>query len=192
MRKLAALAVVLLCACALFAQDAPRAGSREMGLWFGGGHSVPGGTKDTSVVNFGGRYGWVLTDPAGPGFLRGTFEYAVDAVPMYLVIHNGTTYGGGFNPLVLKWNFGESKRAVPWIELAGGTLFSTREVPQFTSTVNFRSGVGLGLQILGSKMNGTIAVRYEHISNAGLASPNPGINTVQFQVGINHFSMKKH
>ena len=30
-------------------------------------------------------------------------------------------------------------------------------------------------------------VRYEHISNAGLTVPNPGINTVQFQVGMNWF-----
>jgi hypothetical protein len=30
-------------------------------------------------------------------------------------------------------------------------------------------------------------VRYEHISNAGLAVPNPGINTVQFQLGFNAF-----
>jgi len=33
----------------------------------------------------------------------------------------------------------------------------------------------------------TLTTRYEHISNAGLSVPNPGVNTVQFTVGINWF-----
>jgi hypothetical protein len=37
----------------------------------------------------------------------------------------------------------------------------------------------------------TLEVRYMHISNAGLATPNPGINTVQVRVGIGKFFGKK-
>ena len=161
MNRIATLtALAVLCAGACLGQEVPQAGSHEMGLWAGGGHSAPGGTKDTGIFDIGARYGWVLTNPHGPGFLKGSFEYAVDAIPMYLVMNHGTTYGGGFNPLVLKWNFGESKRAAPFVELAGGTLFSTSEVPRFTSAVNFRSGAALGVQIFGRRVNGVVAVRY--------------------------------
>lgn len=185
----AALALLVIGLCA----SAPAqisSGDREVGLWVGGGHSVPGGTKGTSIMDAGLRYGWVLTDPHLPGFLRGSFEYAVDAVPMYLVIKNGTTYGAGFDPLVLKWNFVGNHKVVPFIELAGGTLFSTHEVPTGTSSVNFRSGAALGMHLLGKKWAPTLAVRYEHISNAGLASPNPGINTVQVQLAITSFRQR--
>jgi hypothetical protein len=30
-----------------------------------------------------------------------------------------------------------------------------------------------------------------HISNAGLATPNPGINTIQFRLGLGLFSQKE-
>jgi lipid A 3-O-deacylase len=184
--KRAALALLVIGLCASAAAQVTQ-GSRELGLWIAGGHSVPGGTTGTSVMNAGVRYGWVLTGEHLPGILRGNFEYAVDAVPMYLVIKNGTTYGGGFDPLVLKWNFAGSKKVVPFVELAGGTLFSTREVPAGTSAVNFRSGAAFGIHILGARWAPTLALRYEHISNAGLASPNPGINTVQVQLAITSF-----
>ncbi len=172
------------------AQGVPEAGGHELGLWVAGGHSVPGGTKDTGIFDAGLRFGWVLTNPHGPGFLRGNFEYALDAIPIYLVMHSGTTYGAGFNPLVLKWNFAGNHKLAPFVELAGGTLFTNHDVPAGTSAVNFRSGAALGLHIFGRRANGVLAVRYEHISNAGLASPNPGINTVQVQLGFNTFSAR--
>jgi hypothetical protein len=56
------------------AQDRPEEGGHELQVWTSGGHSVPGGTKDTSVWNLGVRYGWILTAPHGPGFLNGRFS----------------------------------------------------------------------------------------------------------------------
>src|ERR1051326_6099743 len=67
---------VFLTASLAFAQERPGDGSREVQVWTGGGHSVSGGTTDTSVWNLGVRYGWVITRPHGPGFLKGRFEYA--------------------------------------------------------------------------------------------------------------------
>ena len=88
------------------AQDRPEEGGHELQVWTGGGRSVPGGTKDTSVWNAGVRYGWILTAPHGPGFLKGRFEYAVDAVPAFAVFQPANTaYGAGVNPLGLKWIF---------------------------------------------------------------------------------------
>jgi hypothetical protein len=170
-------------------QVGPEAGGHEIQFWTGAGHSVPGGTKDTGVWNLGFRYGWVLTNPHLPGFLKGRFEYAVDAVPMFLVFQpTNTAYGAGVNPLNLKWNFATSGRVVPYIELSGGTLFTRQEVPRGTSKVNFTSGAALGAHVLRSSWNWNLEARYMHISNAGLTVPNPGINTFQLRLGAGRFS----
>jgi hypothetical protein len=166
----------------------PQAGGHEIQIWTGGGRSVPGGTKDTSAWNLGVRYGWVLTNPHLPGFLKGRFEYAVDAVPAFVVFQPGNTvYGAGLNPLNLKWNFATSGRVVPYAELSGGVVFTNHETPVGTSKVNFTPGAALGAHILRGKWNWSAEVRYLHISNAGLTVPNPGINTVQIRVGLGRF-----
>jgi hypothetical protein len=170
------------------AQARPEAGGHELELWTGGGHSVSGGTSNIGVFNLGLRYGWILTRPHGPGFLKGRFEYAVDAVPVFLVFQPAnTTYGVGLNPLNLKWDFATRGSVVPYIELDGGTLFTTEQVPSGTSRVNFTSGGALGAHLLQHSYNWSLEVRYMHISNAGLTSPNRGINTVQVRFGIGKF-----
>jgi len=168
--------------------DGPQAGGHEVQVWSGGGRSVPGGTKDTSVWNLGLRYGWVLTNPHLPGPLKGRFEYAVDAVPAFMVFQPGNTaYGAGVNPVNFKWNFSSFGRVVPYLELSGGTLFTNHEVPNFTSKINFTSGAAFGAHFLRGSWNWSAEVRYLHISNAGLTVPNPGINTVQVRVGLGRF-----
>jgi len=182
---------MLLCASLAWSQR-PEDGGHELQLWSGGGHSVAGGTSNTGVWNLGVRYGWICTRPHGPGFLKGRFEYAVDAVPMFLVFQpNHTAYGVGINPLNLKWNFATRGNFVPYLELDGGTLFTTHEVPSGTGSVNFTSSAALGTHILRDKYNWSLELRYMHISNAGLTSPNPGVNTVQIRVGIGKFLSKK-
>lgn len=178
-------ALILLSTSVAWTQTRPEEGGRELQLWSGGGHSVSGGTSNTGVWNLGLRYGWILTRPHGPGFLKGRFEYAVDAVPMFLVFQPaGTAYAAGINPLNLKWNFATRGTVVPYVELSGGALFSTQDVPTGTSSTNFTSSAALGTQFLREKYNWSLEVRYMHISNAGLSSPNPGINTVQVRLGV--------
>jgi hypothetical protein len=146
----------------------PEEGGNEVQVWAGGGHSVPGGTQDTEAFDAGARYGWVITGPHWPWILRGRFEYAVDIVPVYMIFQPmQTAYAGGFNPLVLKWNFVRRGRFSPYFELSGGALFSNKNIPMYTNTVNFSPSAALGVHILGEKYNWSVAVRYLHISNAG-------------------------
>ena len=171
-----------------FAQAGPQQGATEIQLWTSGGHSVAGGRGNTGIWNAGLRYGWVLTKPLGPGFLKGRFEYAIDAVPVYLIFQPvNTAYGAGLNPVNLKWNFATRGHVVPYLELSGGTLFTTHEVPPRTSTVNFTSAAAFGAHFLGQRHTLTLEARYLHISNAGLATPNPGVNTVEVRLGIGRF-----
>ncbi len=179
--------IVLACTMAL-AQEGPQQGSNEVQVWTSGGHSVSGGRGDTGIWNAGLRYGWVLTDAHLPGFLKGRFEYAIDAVPAYLIFQPaGTAYGVGLNPLNLKWNFVSHAWWSPYLELSGGTLFTTAKVPAGTSSVNFASGAALGTHLLGSKYSWAIEARYLHISNAGLGDLNPGVNTFEVRLGIGKF-----
>ena len=186
-KRLVAIALVFLSSVA-WAQMRPEDGGHEFQVWTGGGYSVPGGTSDTGVWNVGVRYGWILTRPHGPGFLNGRFEYVLDAVPVFMVFQRyNTAYGGGFSPLGLKWDFAARGRIEPYLELNGGTLFTNHQVPTGTSAVNFTDAAALGMHILGDKHAFSVEVRYMHISNAGLSSPNPGINTVQVRLGIGKF-----
>ena len=186
-KRLIAVALLLMSTVA-WAQNRPEDGGREVQVWTGGGPSVPGGISDTSVWNVGLRYGWILTRPHGPGFLKGRFEYAVDVVPVFTVFQRyNTAYGAGFNPLGLKWDFAARGRIEPYLELGGGTLFTNHQVPIGTSAVNFTPSAALGMHLLDDKYAFSVEVRYLHISNAGLSSPNPGINTVEVRVGWGKF-----
>src|SRR5882672_9895573 len=57
------LTVFFACAGTCVGQEdsSPQEGSREVQVWVGGGHSVPGGTSRTGIFDLGLRYGWVLT-----------------------------------------------------------------------------------------------------------------------------------
>jgi hypothetical protein len=170
------------------AQVGPEEGGNEVQVWAGGGHSVAGGTSKTGAFNAGLRYGWIVTGSHLPGILRGRFEYALDAVPLFLVFQPvNTAYGVGFDPLGLKWNFQRRGRFSPFLELTGGVLFTDHSVPRFTNTVNFMDQAALGTHILGAKYNWSLELRYMHISNAGLGNFNPGINTVQVRLGVGRF-----
>jgi hypothetical protein len=180
--------ILLLCAASTSAQVGPQQGGSEIQIWTAGGHSVSGGRGDTGIFDAGLRYGWVLLDSHGPGFLKGRFEYAIDAVPMYLIFQpRNTAYGIGVNPLNLKWNFERRGRVVPYAELSGGLLFTTHAVPANTSQVNFTPSAALGFHYLGDRFAWTLEGRYLHISDAGLSRLNPGVNTFEVRMGVGKF-----
>jgi lipid A 3-O-deacylase len=176
-------------ASAVHAQAGPEKGGHELELWTGGGHGTNGITSDTGVWTAGARYGWVLTGPRGPGFLRGKFEYAVDVVPIFWVFHPASTaYGVALDPFAFKWNFDTHRRTMPYFQLDGGALLTNSQVPAGTSHLNFTTSGALGMHILGGKFNWSAEVRFMHISNASLSSSNPGINTLQLRIGVGLFT----
>ncbi len=173
-----------------FGQVRPEQGATEVQIWTAGGHSVAGGRGHIGLWDLGLRYGWVLTSPVGPGILKGRFEYAMDAVPAYLIFQPANTaYGVGLTPLNLKWNFATRGRVAPYAELSGGVLFTTHEVPTRTSNVNFTPSAAFGTHFL--KLAWSLEARYLHISNAGLDRLNPGINTFEVRLGVGKFKRSK-
>jgi lipid A 3-O-deacylase len=215
MRKLLLLVVVMSVALACAAQEVPDApsaqspaaalpptslaapqatnakGSWEIGITAGGGHSVAGGTSDTGVFNANVRFGYVLTSEHGPGVLKGTFEYAAEVTPVNVIFQQTNVYGFSFTPVLMKWNFTSGMKVVPYLEVGGGVLLTSSDVPAGTNNVNFTPQAAFGLQFFHRPDRAiSAAVRYVHISSAGLAAPNPGINTVQFTLGYHWW--KRH
>jgi hypothetical protein len=186
------LLALFLCVPIARSQAGPVEGEHEVQIWTGGGHGTNGSQSNDGVWNVGLRYGLILTKPRGPGFLSGRLEYAVEAVPAFVVFQKqNAAYGVGVNPFAFKWNFAMRGSVVPYFEIGGGTLFTNTQVPAGTSRVNFTSGGAVGLHFLRTKRNLSAEVRFMHISNAGLATPNPGINTIQLRLGFGWFSQKE-
>ena len=159
----------------------------ELEVWTGAGADPIGSngvTQGNRIWNAGFRYGWILTDAHGPGFLRGRFEYAVDALPVVMVFQpGGHAYGFGFDPWIMKWNFETHRRISPYIELGGGGLISTREIPLGESRFNFTPTGAIGVNILRGRYHWSVDFRYLHISDAELTRFNPGTDTFGVRVG---------
>lgn len=159
----------------------------ELQVWSGFGADPIGSTHVTEgnrIWNVGLRYGWILTDAHGPGFLRGRFEYAVDALPVVMVTQpGGNAYGFGFDPWIMRWNLEPHRRIAPYIELGGGGLISTREIPQGESHFNFTPTGAVGVNILRGKYHWSVDFRYFHISDAELTKFNPGTDFFGIRVG---------
>jgi hypothetical protein len=187
-RVVAVAGALMLFAPQVLAQVGPQQGGSEIQVWTAGGHSVSGGRGNTGIFDVGLRYGWILLDSHGPSFLKGRFEYALDAVPMYLIFQpTNTAYGVGLNPLNLKWNFERHGRIVPYTELSGGLLFTTHDVPTNTSQINFTPSAAFGFHYLADRFAWTLEGRYLHISDAGLSRLNPGVNTFEVRIGLGKF-----
>jgi lipid A 3-O-deacylase len=164
----------------------------EWEVWTGAGGDpigTPGITLGNSVWNAGFRYGWILTDAHGPGFLHGRLEYAVDALPVVMVFQpGGPAYGFGFDPWIMKWNFQPHRRISPYIEIGGGALISSRAIPLREQTFNFTPTGAIGVNLLRGKYHWSIDFRYFHISDAQLTSFNPGTDTFGIRIGWGAYS----
>lgn len=175
------------------AQAGPEKGGHELQIWTSGGYGVKGIALHTGVWNAGLLYGWVLTAPHGPGFLRGQLEYAAEVAPVFLLFQSANTaYGVAVSPLTLKWNFHTHGRVVPYVNISAGPLFTNHETPPGTSRTNFTSSSALGMHFVGGKFTWSTDVRFMHISNFGLASANPGINVLQLRLGVGLFRGRHH
>jgi hypothetical protein len=174
------------------AQAGPVEGEAEYQIFTSGGHGINGSQMDDGLFNVGARFGLILTSPHGPGFLRGRLEYALSVEPVFCITQrNGTACGGGVDPFAFKWILSTPRKVAPYFEIGGGTLFTDMKTPPGTSQINFTTGGALGLHFLQSKHNVSAEIRFQHISNAGMTKPNPGINTIQLRIGFGWFSQKQ-
>ena len=178
----------------------------DRGVFFDGGFATTNRTY-VRFLNAGVRLGKVLTGAAGPSLLRGQFEYAVEVMPYWqsfkprqvvsVTLHSnppqtmsyntgGTYTGVSLTPAILRWNLVHWRRVMPWMQGAGGLIWTDHKYPKIgTSVWNFSPQFGVGVHyFVKPKQSITFAANAEHISSASLGDKNPGVNaTVQFQIG---------
>ena len=189
--------------------------SWEMGpiAYFGQG---TGNRDQFRFFSAGFQVGKPLSPVVHASILSGQFELAGNIQPFWQaytpaahaqpVIFEGATYlvplGGGtftgfsLTPVILRWNFlTRSKRIQPWLQGAGGLIYTTHKyppdvliphgLPGGTSVWNFSPQGGIGIHwFTRSRRSIDLALNGVHISSASLGDRNPGVNAlVQIQAG---------
>ena len=118
-----------------------------------------------------------LTDPIGPGWLRG--QISIGAEMVYLQFREPIlTHGIGFAPRI-KYTFVVLDRLRPYVEFAGGPFWTDLggRIPEEANEFNFVVTGGVGVSwFITSHVAFNAGYRFHHISNAGTRYPNLGLN----------------
>jgi len=149
----------------------------EYGVFVNGGVGT-GNRADYRFLWAGLHAGKVLTNPYGKGLLRGQFEVAAEFIPLWqaytpkylrancyqqpggpltcsgLFPTGGTYTGVSVTPLILRWNLDRGRRFRPWIQGAGGLIWTNHKFPPIgpypvpnhlgTSVFNYTPQFGIG------------------------------------------------
>jgi lipid A 3-O-deacylase len=130
----------------------------------------------------------------------GTFFVAsgLYCTPLYTV--GGTFHGASITPIILRWNLTHGQRWMPWVQGAGGLIWTNHKYPPFgspilnlnndgpdtdTSVWNFTPQFGVGAHYFVKPHRSLdFSANAVHISSASLGDKNPGVNaSVQFALG---------
>jgi len=155
---------------------------------------------DFSFFMVGGHLGKVLTPQIGSGSLRGNLEYSIEVFPLwqsytpkfqriscagvsvgcsvpYTV--GGTFTGVSITPIQVRWNFTHGKRFMPWIQAAGGVVWTNHKYPavgDLDPTDPTQTGPAADTSVWNFTPQGGIS--------ASLGDKNPGVNvSLQMSVG---------
>jgi hypothetical protein len=187
---------LLFAACAASAQqDRPsiaQKGNWDINPWIAGatGEENTNSFTEARIRTAGVFIGKVLTGDLGRGWRRATLEYGFDVIPLFATSKTQRVKGAGFEPVVLRFNSSHhAGPVVPYIELAGGGIFTTANVPPGkTSNVNFTARAGGGIHVIArDHQSFDLGCRWSHLSNANLGVNNPQFNGVQLTLGYHWF-----
>ena len=197
----------------------------EYGVFLQGGNGITDNRGGFHFLAAGVHAGRVLTNNHGSGLFRSNFEYAVEVLPYWQSFTprfqrvsitpiagssavnfsapytvGGTFTGASVTPIILRINFAGHGKVTPWVQAAGGLLWTNHKYPSYgdttanyntngpngeTSVWNFTPQGGVGLHYFIRKDRSIdFSANGEHISSASLGDRNPGVNaSVQFTIG---------
>ena len=186
------------------------------------------GLQDRTDFSFflaGGHVGKSLTPELGHGLFKGNFEYGIEVFPFWQSITpkfqriscpantlnpsqctapytvGGRFTGASVTPIILRWNYTHGRRLMPWVQAAGGVVWTNHKYPAVgglnyldptqtgpaadTSVWNFTPQGGIGVHyFVAPRRSIDVSANGVHISSASLGDKNPGVNSsVQFSVG---------
>ncbi|MGR3296535.1 MAG: acyloxyacyl hydrolase [Candidatus Bathyanammoxibius sp.] len=157
-----------------------KAGMKEIGISGGYGYA----SEDEIVTDFflAPKLGLILADFDGmiPGALEVDFELMAG---MYN--RPETAQEASFN-LLFTYNFETGTQFVPFLSAGAGAYWTNLNVNELGSRWNGAPQGGLGVKyFINDTTNLSVMGRIRHISNAGTASPNRGLDSGQILLGIN-------
>jgi hypothetical protein len=170
------------------AADPIAAGVWDVGL--GGAVSISHGTRNGFDTITGlallPHFGLIVSDTAGPGWLRGNLQALLEPTLMRLDSEVGTSTVAGLSGLA-RWIFAGQGRFRPYFEAGAGMLIGETSLQQTDCSINFivQGGPGM-LVVLSERTALTVGYRFQHVSNGSLCSFNPGINSSALYLGISH------
>jgi len=101
--------------------------------------------------------------------------------------HPDTAYIVGMTPM-LRYNFALGHRVVPFIDAGAGVTFTDIRDGDLSTTTEFNLQLGAGARFfMCDNLALTLQYRFIHLSNAGAASPNLGVNTGSLLLGLAWF-----
>jgi len=170
--------------------DPPGAQHRswDFSVWVAGatGEENTNSFSEAQILTGGFVVGKEFTGEIGSGWRRGRFEYGFGVIPLFRQFSPQSIFGGGFEPVILRWNSSlRAGRVAPYLELAGGGVTTNTNFPKGdTSTFNFTARGGGGIQIFtGGRQSFDVGCRWWHISNANLGVRNTEFNGIQVTLG---------
>ena len=83
-----------------------------------------------------------LTADRGPGILRGSFTWGIEATPVFAQLTPSHLYGIGLAPVVWRWNFTPRTNWSMFGELSMGGLWTTEPIPEDTGRVELQRALG--------------------------------------------------
>ena len=187
--------LIFACAAASAQQNPPpiaRNRNWDFSVWIAGstGEETSNSFAQAQVLTAGVFGGKVITGEIGRGWRRGSLEYGFDLVPVFVTSNNQNVRGGGFDPMILRWNSSlHTARVAPYIELAGGAVATTSNLPPGnTSSFNFTAKGGGGIYLFTrNRQSLDIGFQWSHISSANLGVWNPEFNGLQLRVGYHWY-----
>ncbi len=164
---------------------------REWGVQAGGGSSLRSGVQLYTLQPYFGLAMWEPID---------TFFDRIDAEPLWVIEpwvavsddtkgDKSTSFEIGVSPIFFRLTFGDGKFR-PYLEGGLGIVYTElrseiRVGNTLGTRIQFASQGGVGLQYtLNPDMALALSARFRHISNAGMDSQNPGIDTIYGLLGF--------
>ena len=154
-------------------------GNWTRGLVGGWGHSwTPGYGKTKSDVQF------VAFHPQLGRFVTDHLELYGEGT-LLLYYEPSVAVGGGLAAIGGRYHLWNDRGWTPYVVGITGLIWTDLDIPELDRAFNFQLIYGAGLRVVPSRGPGLIVeLRSHHISNAGTAGDNLGINAATVLAGV--------
>ncbi|MGA2404270.1 MAG: acyloxyacyl hydrolase [Syntrophobacteraceae bacterium] len=131
--------------------------------------------------------GRIISDTQGAGhWYEGNWEVLGELFGGYQ-LNPGRATVVGLTPFI-RYNFVTHSRWVPFVEAGAGVTYTDIGRPDQRTSFEFNLQPGIGLHYFMCRdLAVTLQSRVLHLSNAGIETPNLGVNTVAFLLGLTWF-----